>query len=200
MTCEQVPLDQLRHFVRQSNAIEGYGALGFFLAERFRDPAVEARYFDGHMAAARMVAADPRSALRDPRIIHRILYRELGKKAGTYRTTELMRVGERIMPHPQHVAALMEQWVCAATAPCPCASDPAEAAGYALMLHNAFLCIHPFVDGNGRTARLLLNALRLTYGAPWITIYAGNEAYYAQLERFEDEVFRPQYADTYPSE
>lgn len=39
-----------------------------------------------------------------------------------------------------------------------------------ILAHYFFVTIHPYVDGNGRTARLLMNYLLLTTGYLWITI------------------------------
>ena len=33
-----------------------------------------------------------------------------------------------------------------------------------------FVTIHPFMDGNGRLARLLMNYVLLSAGLPWVTI------------------------------
>ena len=40
----------------------------------------------------------------------------------------------------------------------------------ALLVHLEFVTIHPFMDGNGRLARLLMNHVLLSTGLPWVTI------------------------------
>ena len=40
----------------------------------------------------------------------------------------------------------------------------------ALLVHLEFVTIHPFMDGNGRLGRLLMNHVLLTAGLPWVTI------------------------------
>ncbi len=48
----------------------------------------------------------------------------------------------------------------------------------AAAFHTKLVCIHPFEDGNGRTARLLLNAFLFSNGLPVIVIdYADRERY-----------------------
>jgi Fic family protein len=48
----------------------------------------------------------------------------------------------------------------------------------AILAHYLFVTIHPYIDGNGRTARLLMNYLLLTNGYPWITIRADQRIEY----------------------
>jgi Fic family protein len=52
------------------------------------------------------------------------------------------------------------------------------------MLHSVFVGIHPFIDGNGRTARLLLNLELMKAGYPPIIIRVENRlAYYNALDK-----------------
>jgi Fic family protein len=52
-------------------------------------------------------------------------------------------------------------------------------------MHEKLVTIHPFIDGNGRTARLLMNLILLQHGYPITIISAENKAradYYKTLE------------------
>lgn len=52
------------------------------------------------------------------------------------------------------------------------------------MLHAIFVGIHPFIDGNGRTARLLLNLELMKDGYPPVVIKVENRlAYYEALDK-----------------
>lgn len=53
----------------------------------------------------------------------------------------------------------------------------------ATLLHGEFVKIHPFIDGNGRTARLLMNFELMKYGYPPIVIKKMDRlAYYESLD------------------
>ncbi len=52
------------------------------------------------------------------------------------------------------------------------------------MLHAIFVGIHPFIDGNGRTARLLLNLELMKEGFPPVIIKVENRLeYYEALDK-----------------
>lgn len=54
----------------------------------------------------------------------------------------------------------------------------------AIMAHLEFVTIHPYVDGNGRLSRFLLNLALVGEGLPWVTIRVEDRRrYFAALER-----------------
>ena len=49
----------------------------------------------------------------------------------------------------------------------------------AALFHLEFKCIHPFIDGNGRTGRLLMNFMLMQKGYPPIDVkFADRKQYY----------------------
>lgn len=75
----------------------------------------------------------------------------------------------------------------------------------AAMTHLKFVKIHPFEDGNGRIARLLLNYVLNNNGYPMMTVeYKHRDFYYAALDEFdatqEEEVFVKFIVDSYLEE
>ena len=48
----------------------------------------------------------------------------------------------------------------------------------AILAHLMFVTIHPFPDGNGRVGRLLMNAVLIGSGWPWLTIQEGERGIY----------------------
>ncbi|MCL5773106.1 MAG: Fic family protein [Firmicutes bacterium] len=53
----------------------------------------------------------------------------------------------------------------------------------AILAHYFFVTVHPYLDGNGRTGRILMNYLLLTSGYHWITIRADQRAEYFEALR-----------------
>lgn len=94
--------------------------------------------------------------------IHKLVLQKIDQdNAGRYRTVPVRIAGsEVIMPNPLKVPDLMREltsWLQSAT------GHPATLAADA---HFKLVSIHPFVDGNGRTARLLMNLVLLQTGYP----------------------------------
>lgn len=82
--------------------------------------------------------------------------------AGRYRNVAVRIAGSPVLlPNPRKVPELMEafsDWLRA-----PGDLHPVE---FAAEAHYRLVSIHPFVDGNGRTARLLMNLILLMTGYP----------------------------------
>lgn len=67
-------------------------------------------------------------------------------------------------------------------------SDNGRALTVAAYLHASLVDIHPFADGNGRVARLLMNMVLLAMGHPPVVIREQDRmAYYGALDAFHDE-------------
>lgn len=101
--------------------------------------------------------------------------------AGQYRQVAVRIAGAtHIPPEPWDVPATMDTligWVRSAAAK---KMHPIERAA---ITHHRFVAIHPFVDGNGRTGRLLLNLLLMQDGYPPAIIERVNrQQYYAVLK------------------
>jgi Fic family protein len=98
--------------------------------------------------------------------------------AGVYRTVRVRVAGSmRIFPNPIKVPELMGAFVEDVNA---MQSHPVVIAARA---HYGLVAIHPFADGNGRTARLLMNLLLLRHTYPPVLVPIELRArYYDALE------------------
>jgi len=94
--------------------------------------------------------------------LHRLFYYYINEKeAGHYRKVQVFISGAKFIPPsaskvPELMCKFVEKF-------CTLEKElhPVE---YAALLHKEFVEIHPFVDGNGRTARLLMNLALLQHG------------------------------------
>lgn len=116
------------------------------------------------------------------RNLHRLVLKNIDDdNAGRYRPWNVTIAGARHVPPdallvPGQMAALMHWFDTEATR-----LHPVERAA---RLHADFVKIHPFVDGNGRTARLLLNLELLKAGFPAVVLPVERRlAYYEALDR-----------------
>lgn len=97
--------------------------------------------------------------------------------------------GMRSPDWPQ-VPMLLRDWIGEAQA--MRAVDEVELPEALAMLHARFEQVHPFLDGNGRAGRLVLNLLLVRLGYPPAIIYKGSRArYLAALRRADQEDFGP---------
>lgn len=71
------------------------------------------------------------------------------------------------------------------------ARDDLDPVARALLVHLEFVTIHPFMDGNGRIGRLLMNHALLTAGLPWVTIRSDERVpFFKSIEKaqVDDEI------------
>lgn len=96
--------------------------------------------------------------------LHRLFfYRIDAKNAGHYRKEPAIITGATIeLPPPSRIKAVMAEFV----ASIPELRANAHPVEFAALLHLRLVTIHPFIDGNGRTARLLMNLALIQDGFP----------------------------------
>ena len=128
------------------------------------------------------VARQPRELDgRDILELHTVVLKGIDDaNAGRYRNVAVRISGSMVvLPNPVKVPGLMEEF--AAWLRSPPGLHPVELAAEA---HYRLVTIHPFVDGNGRTARLLMNLILLMEGYPAAIIQKRERlAYITALEK-----------------
>lgn len=109
-------------------------------------------------------------------------------EAGVFRRTQVF-VGDYAPPHPGHIDMLMERFLMWLNAPETLLMHPVRMAALA---HYKLVYIHPFVDGNGRTSRLLMNWILMQNGFPPVIIRKQDRLqYYQYLVTANDGDIRP---------
>lgn len=101
--------------------------------------------------------------------IHNLILRKIHpNEAGSYRTLDVMAAGTNYRYPPHYLLSqLMGDFVSWLNSESALNLHPIE---YAAIAHYRFVSIHPFRDGNGRTARLLMNLLLIRVGYPIVVI------------------------------
>jgi Fic family protein len=119
----------------------------------------------GHAAAYDYMfglPGDRRITVEDVKTLHHLFYKFIDEAcAGAWRDINIIVTGSDYeFPSPDELPGLMDdlgEWI-------ERERDAMHPARFAAMLHLKFVTIHPFVDGNGRVARLLLNAALIQDG------------------------------------
>lgn len=121
--------------------------------------------------------------------IHALILHGIDREnAGRYRTVPVMISGSTHMPpQPYLIEKQMEDFILRFKQMEAEKVHPVLIAAY---LHDELVRIHPFIDGNGRTSRLLMNLYLLRHGYVIITLKGSNDAkvnYYKALEMSHTE-------------
>jgi len=96
--------------------------------------------------------------------LHDLFYYRINKSyAGKYREVPIIVTGSKHkFPNPDDVPNLMEKFINNLEKLCE-KKHPVECVA---LIHKEFIYIHPFVDGNGRVARLIMNLALVNKGFP----------------------------------
>ena len=96
--------------------------------------------------------------------LHRVFYYRIDpKQAGKYRKQKVFISGSAFIPPSPKIIPIKMKELIVRLPDLRARLHPVE---YAAVLHRELATIHPFIDGNGRTARLLMNLALLQSGYP----------------------------------
>lgn len=202
----QDAMHRIRQYFRikniyHSNAIEGnildvgetrqVVELGLTLSGKpLRDQA-EARNLSEALDFLENLAREDSEPLRahDVRQIHGLILRGIDdENAGAYRNVEVAISGSNYTPPaPESVPPQMEEFFDSVGPLTIVSNDDARYSNnpipLAVACHAWFAQIHPFIDGNGRTARILMNLILMRFGYPIAIITREDRLrYYDALE------------------
>lgn len=124
------------------------------------------------------------------RNLHQIIVQETDKEwAGRYRNANVVIGGAKHTPPdalqvPQKMRALIS-WLNSQ-------KNKMNIIELSALLHHKLVHIHPFFDGNGRTARLAMNLLLMQAGYPLVAILKNDrKKYYDVLDKADSEKYEP---------
>ena len=123
----------------------------------------------------------------DVRQLHELVLKNIHDAAGSYRTSSVEISGsEYLPPSPESVPGEMEEfgeWISRVSVPSEDEFASVKGLVSAAAAHTWFVSIHPFIDGNGRVARLLMNLILMRYRYPiGIVSKEDRNRYYDALE------------------
>lgn len=118
------------------------------------------------------------------RQIHKLVLANIDSElAGKYRETQVRIIGASITPPESwQIPGLMAAW-----GDWLAADNGYHPIELAALAHHRLAAIHPFVDGNGRTARLVMNLILMRAGYPPTVIERINRQQYYQVLQLADQ-------------
>lgn len=206
-------LHRLRNYFRikniyHSNAIEGNSLdvgetrqvveQGLTITGKPLKDQAEARNLSHALGYLEKLAADREEPFteKDIRSLHSIVLEGIHESAGSYREVKVEIAGSSYKPEPpENVgSAMMElgRWLTKIS--CPTDKQIGSIDGFliAAAAHTYLVTIHPFVDGNGRVARLLANLILMRFGYPIAIITKEDRyRYYDALEESQSTDLTP---------
>ena len=149
--------------------------------------------YENHMAALDFVLNNDWELSKHTCLdIHRILTKgipffENNNGSGLYRDCDVY-IGGKKCPPSYLLNDLMELWYINTI---DLMNSDIAPEIIAWISHHMFENIHPFIDGNGRTGRLLLNKILVQLGQEPVVIYYSNRFdYYESITAFENRHFK----------
>lgn len=122
--------------------------------------------------------------------LHRLVTQNIEKEwAGCYRNAPVRITGTNHQPPDAldipRLMGILVRWI-------GNRQNKMHIAELAAIAHHKLVHIHPFFDGNGRTARLIMNILLLQKGYPLVIILKNDrKRYYRVLEEADNNNFKP---------
>jgi Fic family protein len=149
--------------------------------------------YNNHMSALNFVLSDGWELNQNtPLDIHRLLTRgipffEQDGGSGSYRNCNVF-IGGTKAPSPYMIQNLMSQWFYISDKLMQ--DESLSAFDVATLVHHMFEVVHPFIDGNGRTGRLLFQKVLFQLGHdPQIIFNNKKDLYYQDIQLFRDNYF-----------
>ena len=207
-------LHRIRRFFRlkniyHSNAIEGnildvgetrqVVELGLTITGKPLKDQAEARNLSEALDLLEELAKEANKPIteNDIRQLHLLILRGIDDDgAGTYRPVPVEISGSAFKPPgPESVAPEMRDfasWLSDASTPGDEAFASVDGLITAAVAHTWLVRVHPFIDGNGRVARLLMNLILMRYGFPIAIISKEDRLrYYDTLEESQSSDLSP---------
>ncbi len=96
------------------------------------------------------------------KMLHKFFYHRINEaEAGRYRKNKVFISGSKYsLPSPEKVEDLMKEFITKIRD----VAEKIHPVEYSAIAHKELVFVHPFVDGNGRVARLLMNLILLQKG------------------------------------
>ena len=132
----------------------------------------------------------------DVRQIHTLVLKGIDERPGAYREVPVEISGSNFPPPgPESIPAQMSEfssWIRNISVPTEESFASIEGLLAAAVAHTWLVTIHPFIDGNGRVARLLMNLVLMRYGFPVAIISKEDRhRYYDALETSQGSDLTP---------